>query len=169
MQVKILNVNVEHVVKGKSRYDKATVAYLYNGEARTQNVMSFSNPAIFKAVQEFVGQEVEVTVTKNAAGYNEWAAILPAGSTAVPSSSTASAPTNAPATRVTGSNFETPSERAQKQIYIVKQSSISAAIALAGLNKEKVTREQIIDTAQFFVDYVFGNDKTVEGMASDTP
>jgi len=38
MKIKIVNVDIENVVKGKSRYSKATVAYLYNGEARTQSV-----------------------------------------------------------------------------------------------------------------------------------
>jgi len=166
MKVKILDVNIEHVVKGKSRYSKAAVTYTYNGEARTQNIVSFTNPDVFKTVQEKVGQEVEVTITKNDAGYNQWASIDGVGERQEKLPGTAPATAAAPATRVTGSNYETPAERAQKQVYIVKQSSISAAIALASSNKEKATPEEIIAHAQKFVDYVFDKG-SVESLESD--
>ena len=171
MKIKILDCNVERIIKGKSRYSKAAVTYTYNGEARTQNIMSFTNPAIFKAVQEKVGQEVEITITKNAAGYNEWASLDDVGSGASTQSNVStSAPTPstaAPTTRVTGSNYETPAERAIKQVYIVKQSSISAAINLATSNKEKATAAEIIAVAQEFVDYVFDQDNSIDSLKSD--
>lgn len=170
MRVKIVNVDVEHVVKGKSRYSKATVAYLYNGEARTQNVVSFTNPAVFKTVQESVGQEVEVEVTKNDAGYNQWSSVTVDGAapTDNPKGNPVQSTTATPQpTRVTGSNYETPSERADRQVYIVKQSSISSAIALSEANKAKSTPEDIIETAQKFVDYVFGKETSMESLKSD--
>lgn len=153
---------MEQIVKGKSRYSKAAVAYSFNGEARTQNIMSFVNPDVFKKVQEMVGQTVEVSLTKNSAGYNEWAAITNVDDIKErPTQDFATVATTAPvglaaaATRVTGSNYETPTERAQKQVYIVKQSSITAAIGVANLNKEKATPEEIIESARKFVNYVF--------------
>lgn len=162
MQVKILDCSVEQIVKGKSRYSKASVAYSFNGEARTQNIMSFVNPDVFKKVQELVGQTVEVTLTKNAAGYNEWAAIGEAGTTTQDTPTAPPVGLAAAAVRVTGSNYETPSERAQKQVYIVKQSSITAAIGVANLNKEKATPEEIIESAQKFVNYVFDTPPVTE-------
>jgi hypothetical protein len=48
--------------------------------------------------------------------------------------------------------YETADERAHKQVYIVRQSSISSAIAL--LPKAKV--EDILQTAKQFEEYVFG-------------
>lgn len=179
MLVKILNVDVENVVKGKSRYSIANVAYMVNGEARTQKVLDFANPAVFKQLPGLVGQDVIVTVTKNDAGYNQWSSI---GDSAQESSeglapqsagqqTRSSAPSTisaGPSTRPT-SNFETPTERANKQVYIVKQSSLSSAIALASGNKEKATAEDIIKTAQQFVDYVFGTPDTskMETLESD--
>ena len=164
MRVKILDVAIENVVKGKSRYSKASVAYSYNGEARTQTVMSFTNPEVFKRVQESVGQEVDVTITKNDAGYNTWAAIGPLGSSPAdapsPASPTAPVGLAAAATRVTGSNYETPAERAQKQVYIVKQSSLSNAITLLLNTGEKnPTTKEVVETAQQFVNYVFDTDE----------
>ena len=170
MKIKILDVNVENIVKGKSRYSKAAVTYTYNGEARTQNIMSFTNPAIFKAVQEKVGQEVEITIIKNAAGYNEWASLDDIGSpSSAPTPQGAPTPSSAAPTptRVTGSNYETPAERAIKQVYIVKQSSISAAINLATSNKENASAAEIIATAQEFVDYVFAQETSMDSLKSD--
>lgn len=170
MRVKILDVSVENVVKGKSRYSKAAVAYSYNGEARTQNIMSFVNPGVWKTITDpaIIGTEVEVNLTKNAAGYNEWAGIGEAGNAPQAAPSAGTAPSGSPGnTRVTGSNYETPAERAQRQVYIVKQSSISAAVALASNNKEKASPAEIIASAQVFVDYVFDTDNSIKGMKSD--
>ena len=53
------------------------------------------------------------------------------------------------------STYETPEERAKKQVYIVRQSSITAAINYRGT---KVSIEDIITTAKQFEAYVFGVD-----------
>jgi hypothetical protein len=155
LKITINSVNVENVVKGKARYNKATVGYTYNGEARTQNIMDFANPSIFKQVQGLVaGDEIDVTLTKNAQGYSEWASIATAGS--APSGSPAPASTT---TRVTGSNYETAEERAKKQVYIIKQSSISNAIALLSAQGTGFSEANVIDAAQFFTDWVLDNPK----------
>jgi hypothetical protein len=165
MQAKILNVDVETVTKGKNNYQIATVAYMSGGQARTQKIVSFSNPEVFKKLSSFVGKDVEVNVTKNDAGYNQWSSLEEAGAGALQTSigtgtisggsggsgMVAKAPT---------SNYETSAERAARQVYIVKQSSLSSAIALATNNKEKQTANEIIETAQQFVDYVFDVKKT---------
>lgn len=156
MLVTIKNVEVENVVKGKSRYSKATVEYEYRGEPRKQSVMSFSNPDVFKKVQEFIGQEVEVETTKNAAGYSEWASITATGgvtaSTANQGANPAGAATgSAGTTKVTGSNYETRDERAARQVLIVKQSSLAQAVESLGPKQEV---DAYIDRAQVFVDWV---------------
>lgn len=162
MKVRIVNVDIENVVKGKSRYSKATVAYLFNGEARTQNIMSFVNPDVFKTVQESVGQEVEVTVTKNDAGYNQWSAVSPAGS-----GGGAPTPSAAPAAPASRSNYETAEERANRQVYIVKQSSLANALTYMELTKSKPTPEEVTALAQQFTDWVFGKDASLESLQSD--
>lgn len=168
MRIKILDVSIEEVKTARSSYQKANVAYMANGSAKTQGILSFVNPDTFKKVQQFVGQEVDVDITKNAKGYDEWAKVSAASGDAPAASTSPSAGAPA-ATRVTGSNYETPAERAIKQVYIVKQSSISAAINLVTANKEKASKEEIVATAQFFTDYVFAQPKLggVDEMQSD--
>lgn len=174
MKVRILDVSMETISTGKKPYKKATVAYMADGQARTQTVIDFANPEVFKKLSQYIGKEAEVTVIKNTQGYNQWAVL--ADATGEPSAAPTTASSGVPAApaRVSGSNYETPAERAVKQVYIVKQSSISAAVALASSNKEKKTKEEIVADAQFFVDFVFDNKPKETGsgfddMASDLP
>lgn len=172
MQVKILNVDVEFVKKGRNGYNKATVAYQLNGQAKTMSIVDFANPGVFKKVQELVGKMAEVTVTKNANNYDQWADIAESDGTAAPVADTKAAPT-----RVTGSNYETKEERAKRQVYIVRQSSISSAIELLKLRNEagekiQHTHETVIALAQEFENYVFTdntNKSGFEDMNDDVP
>jgi hypothetical protein len=170
MQVQIKNVSVEWVERGRGqKYGKASVDYSYNGEARKQNIMSFSNPEVFKKVQELVGQTVEVELTKNDKGYTEWKSIT-AGAAAATSASGQSV--GSTATRVSGSNYETKEERAARQVLIVKQSSLSAAVAtLTPGSKAALDPKAVIETAQQYSDWVFEQPKLggVEEMNDDIP
>lgn len=155
MRVTINSVNIETVTRGRSRYSVATVSYTYNGEPRTQKVMSFANPTVFKVLQEtdLTGQEVDVTITKNAQNYNEWSNIVIDASGGIPAKAAA-----APTTRVGGSNFETPEERAKKQVYIIKQSSITAAISILEKTGQPPTVDAVKEVAQDLTDWVLGNE-----------
>lgn len=160
MRVKIVSVSIETVAKGRSNYKKAIVIYTFNGQARTQNVMDFANPAVFKIVSGWEGvpptEEIEVEVGKNAGGFNEWRSIGNAASTggeagatapaAAPKSGTYQAPVR---------DFENREERAARQVLIVKQSSLTAALKY--LEGQDPSKEQVIDTAQYFTDWVFEN------------
>lgn len=155
MQIKVKEVTLEKVVKGKARYEIAHVTYEFNGEARTFKVFSFKNPQVFKDIQEVQPNEtIEVDVTKGADGYNQWAQISRGGSQA-PASTAVTNVSN----KVVGSNYETREERAIRQVAIAKQSSLDRAIDYFELtNNHEVSREEVVETAQFFTDWVTGND-----------
>lgn len=168
MQVTIKNVNVEWNGEGRKKWGKAVVEYSYNGEARKQNVMSFTNPDVFKKVQELEGQTVEVELTKNDKGFNEWKSVS-AGSPSATVSTTGSAT----ATRVSGSNYETKEERAARQVLIVKQSSLSSAVAtLSPGAKTALDPKTVIALAQEYADWVFSKENDESGfdtMDNDIP
>jgi hypothetical protein len=82
---------------------------------------------------------------------------------AAPTTSTSAPVTDKPAGKVLGSNYETPEERARKQRYIVRQSSLTAALGIFTLNKEKATTEDIISVAKAFEKYVFEED-AIQGV-----
>jgi hypothetical protein len=162
--VKIVSVNIERIKKGKADYSKATVIYTFNGQARTQNIMSFANPAVFAKIQEWEVAlpegEVNVEVGKNDAGYNEWRSIGNADSaqtsSSPPGAQQGAAPRAATNTFSGGRDFETREERAARQVLIVKQSSLAQAVEFLKTS-EGTGIGDVLDTAQQFADWVFDN------------
>ena len=173
--VKIQEVNVEFVKNGKNGYEVANVNYLYKGEAKTTKIMSFSNPQVFKDVQKLVGKTVEVDTTQNGK-YTNWAklTVVEEGPDQKPTSYGTSTKPTSTAVR---STYETPEERAQRQLMIVRQSSISNAIeALKVTDKDAdlLTIDNILEVAQQFVAFVYGKDalpepESLEEMQDDIP
>lgn len=167
MIVTIQEVNIEKVKTGKSPYEKAVIKYSFQGNSRSQTMMSFSNPGVFKVIKEMQpGENYDVTVTKNDAGYNTWAAVKPAGAEAPVAGKPASV-------TVPKSNYETPEERKLRQLYIIRQSSIANAIEL--YNKVNVRTdlktsehvEYIKEIAQEFVDFVYAPVETSDLFEQD--
>lgn len=160
-QVKVKEVTVENVVKGKSRYSIAHVVHDFKGETRTQKIMSFANPEVFKKVQNLKeGDLIEITVTKNDAGYNQWAKVDMASDKVE-----ADTPERAPSTstgRVIGSNYETPQERADNRVRIVRQSSLSNAIATLATANEPASSNDVLELAQRYFDWVYETDDSDE-------
>jgi len=159
MLVKVVSVNREDIPNknGKGTYGKLTVAYRNEqGKLAEKPLLSFTNPAVFKAFERAeAGDEINVKSEK-VGDYWNWTAILADGEV---SQATPVANSTAPATRVTGSNYETKEERALKQRYIVKQSSISAAVAILIVGaKSAPSVKDVIALADEFVDYVFADD-----------
>jgi hypothetical protein len=163
IRIKIQEVNIEEVRNGRNKYDKAEVVHTANGQSRTQKIMSFSNPAVFNVVKNMKpGEEYDITVTKNDAGFNQWAKVDRASnddSAGAPVGSTKSVPA-----RTNVSTYETAQERAIKQLYIVRQSSIANAISYH--KEDTATVEDILATAQQFVDFVFNQPSKEFGQES---
>lgn len=157
--ITIRNVDTEKVSKGKNFYSVATVSYTdEKGEAREKKVMSFSNPSVFETLTKAIaGNLYDVTVTKQGDYYN-WTAIkeVAKASAAAPAASGG---------RITGSNYETADERKIKQMYIIKQSSIANAIDYFKAQGDgKFGVGDVLEVAQQFVDYVYGNEENMEAM-----
>lgn len=176
--VTIQEVTIDNGGAGKNKWQKATVTYTHNGQNRKQTVMSFSNPAVFAYVSKIQHPvSVNVTVTKNAKGYDEWAAVEPANNEAVGMAQqgflkAAGAPSGG---KMVGSNWETPEERAKRQLMIVRQSSISNAIEFLKLDPRDAPEapvETVLAIAQNFVDFVYGTEEklgSMDGIEQDIP
>lgn len=161
MLVSITGVKVESV----KSYKKATVGYLRDGKDSVQNILSFLNPKVFEQVIGIKDFPVDVNVEmiKNAKGYWEWKSVEFGGQGN--DNRSTQPPTRG---KVTGSNYETPEERARRQVYIVRQSSISSAIQLAEISsKAKPEVEEILQVAKRFENYVM--DTGIEGLTDDIP
>lgn len=178
MLVKVVSVSREDVPNknGKGTYGKLTVAYRdEKGKLSEKTILSFTNPAVFKAFERAeAGTEINVKSEK-VGDYWNWTAILADGE--VSQSSAPTSNTTASATRVTGSNYETKEERALKQRYIVKQSSLSAAVSILTVGaKTPPEVDAVIALADKFVEYVFNDDTKqltlntgIEDITDDIP
>lgn len=161
MQITVIDVGAPntHAAKNGRTYQSLEVTYKNDqGQAQSKKLMSFANPQVFKAAQEWIkGSVVTVTTEKDANGYWQWIG-LGGGDSIVAESKSANAGN---ATRVTGSNYETKEERAARQILIVRQSSLSSAVELLGTGKSVA---DVISTAKQFEAYVFGASQGIDAI-----
>ena len=175
MNVTILSVDIKTVPTAKGSYQKAEVAYKNNsfqGKVEGKSVMSFgaSKGAFTTLTTAQPGTTFNVEVVKNAAGYNDWISLSPAGA---PSNDAPAAPAYKPmatSTVAPKSNYETSEERAQRQVLIVRQSSVSSAVAMltAGV-KTPPSVEAVLDVAKQLEDFVFGKKSAGPTGFADVP
>lgn len=168
------NINVIAVDKATATskagkpYQLVEVSYKNqtSGKVESTKINQYSD-LFSKAAGMQVGDNYEITKEKVGEFWN-WTAVVqlapgsPAtASTATSNSGTASAPRT--------STYETPEERAKKQVYIIKQSSLAQAIASLSVGaKVPPSRTTILEEAQAYVDWVMGEKKTsVLDMPSD--
>jgi len=156
MQITVVEIG-SPVATGKYQ----TLEVIFKNEAnevKNKKLVSFSNPAVFKAVQGFAKGDVLEVETVKEGEYWQWKSI-----SKVDGNKAITAPTpDKPAGKVLGSTYATAEERAQTQVYIVRQSSISAALNLLPLSKGKPTVENVLQIAKQFENFVFGIEAPTE-------
>jgi len=124
-------------------------------QAFHNNAFKFNAPLKTSLVSLVVGDNIEIEKEKKGDFWNVLNIRKVEGNTAA-----ATTGTTVSAVRATSSpksTYETPDERAKKQVYIVRQSSLSAALNFSELTgNKKATKEDIVNLAEFFEAFVFG-------------
>ena len=174
MKISVLSVQVATVPTAKGSYQVADVAFknlTYGGKVEGKKIMSFgAGKSSFETLATAQpGDIFDVTVVKNDKGYNDWTGMSKgeaggqeAGIIAKPVGQASSTPVR--------STYETPEERAKKQVYIIRQSSISSAIAALSVgSKAPVKAAEAIDYAKQLEAYVFGTGATGFDDVPDFP
>lgn len=159
MQITVIDVSQQtHAAKNGRTYQSLEVAYKNDqGQTQSKKLVSFTNPDVFKVAKDWQkGAVVEVTTVKDANGYWQWTGL---GGNAQVATETKQA---TPSTRVTGSNYETKEERAQRQVYIIRQSSLSSAVELLKGSTNKA--QDIISLAKEFEAYVFEQSSGIDAI-----
>lgn len=186
MLIQILNISpIQKTTATGKPYEVLDIAYknlTFQGKVEGKQLMPFGANAggfnILKNAQS--GQTYEITVVKNDKGYNDWTGA--ASAEGVSAQAPQAGKVYQPAARAESATpsrtntFETPEERAKKQVYIVRQSSISASVAALSVGSKNPPKvDDVIAYAQTLVDYVFGLDPVKEdasgfdSMDSDIP
>ena len=181
MNITLLSVDIKTVPTAKGSYQTADVAYKNNsfqGKVEGKKVMSFgaTKDSFATLATASPGESYEVTIVKNAAGYNDWVSMVKGEANAAPAASAApKAPNAAPK-----SNYETSEERAQRQVYIIRQSSLTNAVSTLSVgSKAAPSPDAVVNLAQRYVDFVLNGaagalvttvDKvTIEDMPNEFP
>lgn len=161
MLIEIVNVTPKTNPTARGSYQSLSVVYTdveKGGGEKTKNVMSFgTESATFGTLSNAAaGEQFSVSLVKEGA-YWQWKTVVRSASKAV-----------AQATQSVKSSYETSEERAKKQIYIVRQSSISSAIDLLSVGaKTPPSVEEVLNVAHRFEDYVFGT--RIQDLPDDIP
>lgn len=148
---------------------------LNNGKTDGKKIMDFVTPKdVWSTLQAAKpGDKFEISREKQN-GYWQWVGIkaldasTPSATPQATSPATVARTTPAKTERV--GNWETPNERAAKQVYIVRQSSLKEALTLAIHQAEggEVTVEDVTKIAKQFENFVFG-DGIAELVSDDLP
>jgi hypothetical protein len=145
-------MQIELTSKGKlykdGKWQKIDIEYIRDGKSQKKTLVAIADTkeVVRKLVQDFnEGDNIEVKLVQSEDGkYWNWVDLSPVEAAAAKKTST----------QVKG-GWETPEERAKKQVYIVRQSSLANALEFHK-NDAKLTIEQLISTADKMVDWVFG-------------
>lgn len=154
MQIEVLSTSVED----RGKYKQLEVAYKGgDGKVSSKKIMSFAAPDVFKILSNSKqGDTFSVTTVKNDKGYWEWTAANTGGEVVGTKSAAGVSPR---------STYETPEERANRQVLIVRQSSVSNACEFFKLNpKKSPSVQEVLEVAKTFENYVFGKTSSATGV-----
>jgi len=177
IQVQVLSVTSETKPTAKGSYQMLEVAYKNlsdGGKVGAKKLMSFSKTegTTFRVLADAKALEVYDVELVKGEKYWEWTTATrnhgggaTSGSTSGSGSTTGTSARTGTASYATAKpTYETPEERAKKQIFIVRQSSLSNAIELLTTGAKVPPHvDDIIATAERFEAFVFGS-----GEAEDT-
>ena len=163
MLINIIDVGAPntHAAKNGRSYQSIEVTYKdEQAQTKTKKLMSFTNPNVFNHIKGLgKGDVVNVTTVKEG-DFWQWTSVATGDATSSTASEPSSKPAAAGVNRTTGSNYETKEERAARQVYIVRQSSISAAIGALTIGAKSIpTSDAILALAKEFETYVFAKEE----------
>ena len=162
LNIEVIKTESTTVPTEKGSYQSLVVTYknLADGKPDSKKMLSFDkdSKAAFKALTGAKDGDIFDVVSEKVGDYWKWKSASMAGK----SNGVANAPTTGGYKGTTSpkSTYETPEERAKRQVYIVRQSSIANAIDTLKTDKKVPTVAEVIDVARQYEAFVFGNDST---------
>ena len=161
VNIEVIDAEYADVPKktGKGTYGQLTVTFKNEeGKVEAKKLFDFaaSEELFMKLKVSKKGDTFAIVREKNDKGYWDWKEIA-----------TQTAPVGKPASggTYTKPTYETPDERAQRQVYIIKQSSLGHALTY--LDGKDVTPAEVMKLAQEFTDFVLSN--RVQDTHDDVP
>lgn len=154
--ISIVAVDVESITKGKNTYQAMSVAFKGDdGKVDAKKLVSFATDKMVwdTLVNAKKGDTFSIEQEKNEGGFWQWTAVHRQDGMPPPKAN----PTPMKPT------YETPDERAKRQVMIVRQSSIASAVELIKANQPDPAK--VIEIAKLFEAYVL--DLDMDGLVND--
>lgn len=199
-QIELIDDVTENTVKNKKGQDDKGITLAYRqldgnqaGQVASRRFPEWANKEIYPSLLSLKRKEVVTVTAEKVNDFWKWLTVSNTGDNSentsqpgVPSQLARANVSTTPAAsreskafvgKAAGSTYSTAAERAEVQRYIVRQSSLSNAIALIaannpkGLAKDVFTVEYIVEMAKRFEAYVFSKEANdfFSDMTDDIP
>lgn len=172
MKIKVINVTTTTKPTAKGSYTMLEVAYtnIDSGKIEGKKIMSFSNKEVFGVLSKAAsGSMYDIVTKKNEqTGYWDWVEANTTGNDVAQ-------PVDSPKSFTSPkSTYETPEERAKKQVYIIRQSSLSNAIDTLKTDKNSPKLDEVLALAESYYNWVVEKEPaikmpSIEDMDDDIP
>ena len=172
MQIKIIDVEIGNgTTKTNKPYQFLEVSYKnqsFQDKVETKKVMPFGDKDVYKALEKATkGQIYTVSREKNGDGFWEWTEVKEGENENMVAEKAVAKSTSTTAK----GTWETPEERATKQLYIIRQSCLSQSVnTLTNCAKPgtEINPESVTNLANYYVDFVLGTEDSTNSD-SDLP
>lgn len=177
INITILNVTKTPAMsKANKPYEFLDIAYKNNtwqGKVEGKKLMPFGeNASAFAALKDAqTGQSFDITVVKNTAGFNDWTNAAVGGTGAQQNMDASQkevyqqAKQASPAAPARANTFETPAERAAKQLAITRLATLNTAVAaLTPGAKSPLKTGEVLALAKDFENYVYNIPSIAEDL-----
>lgn len=160
--IEVLSSTVTTVPTAKGSYQVCELAFKnksFQDKVEGKKIMSFAEKEAFTALSNAsMGSIFTVARAKDDKGYWKWQTVTAGANAgaAAPAAGTFQTTGGSMTNATPKSNYETADERAARQVMIVRQSSISNAVALLKTEKHTPTTEEVLAVAKQFENFVFG-------------
>lgn len=173
INIQVIKTSIETKPTAKGSYKMLEIAYknLDTGKVDSKKVMDFASKAAFEVLKDAKLDEFYIiTSEKNEkTGYWDWTGA--SANTNAPAATSNAEPAAKAATASPYKNtYETPEERAKKQIYISRSHAITTATTIAVAQKI-YDLDEIVAKAKKIEAYVLGTDpmQSIAAMKNDLP
>ena len=162
MKIKFISVeSVDKITKTNKAYVELEVAYKnldFQEKLEVKKLNPFGNKDVYNTLKSARSGEIySIERVKNEGGFWDWVAIKP-DTVNTDSPQTSTAATSSTSFTSPKSTYETADERAKKQVYIVRQSNITAAIATLKTDKKNPSVSEVLEVAKQYEAFVFGQE-----------
>jgi hypothetical protein len=165
MQIQVISVSKPEWKEKppKAKWQEVTLTYSAGGKTTAKKFLSFD--PIFNKIKEMEdGEQYDVTMEKEG-DYWKWKEVVKMAAGGAGTGQEATKQVSRPST------YETPEERAKKQLYIIRQSAINYALDYSKAVKALKSKEEVTDLAQYFISFVLNGDamEAIINMEDDIP